>query len=143
MKELPWAGRNRAAMMQAIATPSAPPAIGPYSQAIVSDGWIFTAGQIPLDPASGAMVEGGPGEQIRRVLDNLRGVLEAAGGSLRSAVKATVYVTDLGDFAAINEVWGEYFVERPPARSTVQVAALPRGALVEVDLVARVERGQG
>lgn len=136
-------GRNGLAMMQAISTPSAPPAIGPYSQAIVSDGWIYTAGQIPLDPASGAMVDGGPREQVRRVLENLRGVLEAAGSSLRSAVKATVYVTDLGDFAAINEVWAEYFVDRAPARSTVQVAALPRGALVEVDLVARVERGEG
>lgn len=136
-------GRNGLAMMQAISTPSAPPAIGPYSQAIVSDGWIYTAGQIPLDPTSGAVVDGGPREQVRRVLENLRGVLEAAGSSLRSAVKATVYVTDLRDFAAINEVWAEYFAERAPARSTVQVAALPRGALVEVDLVARVERGEG
>ncbi len=123
-------------VLDVVSTPAAPPAIGPYSQAIVAGPWIFTAGQIPLDPASGEMVAGGAADQARRVLENLGAVLEAAGAGLRDVVKATVYVTDLGQFAAINQVWGEYFTERPPARSTVQVAALPRGAMVEVDLVA-------
>lgn len=123
-------------MLEAVATHQAPAAIGPYSQAIVAGDWIFTAGQIPIDPETGHIVPGGAEEQARRVLENLKAVLAAAGASLEQVVKATVYVTDLGNFAEINGVWAEYFTHRPPARSTVQVAALPRGALVEVDLVA-------
>ncbi|MBM3461930.1 MAG: RidA family protein [Armatimonadetes bacterium] len=121
---------------EVISTAGAPAAIGPYSQALAWENLIFTAGQIPLDPRSAEMVTGGPAEQTRRVLDNLRAVLEAAGSSLGHVLKATVFVTDLAHFAEINAVWGEYFIHHPPARSTVQVAALPRGALVEVDLVA-------
>jgi len=115
----------------------APRAIGPYSQAIVVDGWVYTAGQIGLDPASGEFVDGGVEEQTRRVLDNLTGVLAAAGCSMRDVVKATIYLADLGDYKVVNKVWGEYFTENPPARSAVQVAALPRGGLIECDVVAR------
>ena len=121
-----------------ISTPDAPAAIGPYSQAIVSDGWVFTAGQIPLDPATGAMVEGGPGAQARQILRNLDAVLRAAGSGLDLVVKATIFLTDMAHFTEVNEVWSEHFAVAPPARSTVAVAGLPRQSLVEVELVARV-----
>ena len=113
-----------------------PKAIGPYEQALKLDGWVFTSGQIPLDPSTGAMVEGGIGAQTRQVMENLRGVLEAAGTSMGRVVKATVYMTNLADFQKMNEVYAEYFPRDKPVRSTVGVASLPRGAMVEIDVIA-------
>jgi 2-iminobutanoate/2-iminopropanoate deaminase len=122
-----------------VATSAAPAAIGPYSQAVRAGEWLFLSGQIPLDPASGKMVEGGIEQQTERVILNLKGVLEAAGGSLASVVKTTCFLTDLGQFQAFNGVYGKHFSHQPaPARATVQVAALPRGALVEIEAVARL-----
>jgi 2-iminobutanoate/2-iminopropanoate deaminase len=121
---------------QAIRTDRAPKAIGPYEQAIVANGFVFTAGQIPLDPKTGNIVEGGIAAQTRQVLENLSAVLEAAGASMDSVVKATVFLKNMSDFAAMNEVYSEYFATSKPARSTVAVAELPRGALVEIDLCA-------
>ena len=126
-------------MRQTVRTENAPAAIGPYSQAVVSGGFLFCSGQIPLDPATGKMVEGGIEEQTERVLRNLAAVLESGGGSLRSVVKTTVYLVDLSDFRGMNEVYGRFFPENPPARATVQVAKLPAGALVEIDAVASIE----
>lgn len=123
---------------EAIRTDGAPKAIGPYEQAIRANGFVFTAGQIPLDPKTGNLVEGGIAEQTRRVFENLRAVLEAAGASMESVVKATVFLKNMSDFAAMNEVYAEYFNNSKPARSTVAVAELPRGALVEIDLCAAV-----
>ena len=122
-------------MREVIATPNAPKAIGPYSQAIKANGFIFTAGQIALDPATGQIVGGGVAEQAVRVLVNLKAVVEAAGSSLDRAVKATVYLKNMADFAAVNEVYARYFAQNPPARSTVAAAGLPRDVLVEIDLV--------
>ena len=119
-----------------IDTGRAPQAIGPYSQAIVSGEWIFTSGQIPLDPQTGEMVEGDVRAQTERVLLNLEAILEAAGASLRDVVKMTVYLADLNDFSAMNEVYARFFTD-PPARSTVQVARLPRDARVEIEAVAK------
>ncbi|NIR43185.1 MAG: RidA family protein [Gemmatimonadetes bacterium] len=121
-----------------IQTDNAPAAIGPYSQAIVSGGLVYTAGQIGLDPASGEFVEGGVEEQAHRVLTNLKAVLEAAGSSMKDVVKTTMYLADMGDFAAVNEIYGSYFEEPYPARSAVQAAKLPKGALVEIDAIARL-----
>jgi 2-iminobutanoate/2-iminopropanoate deaminase len=121
---------------QAIRTDAAPKAIGPYEQAIRIDGLVFTAGQIPIDPKSGNLVPGGIAEQTRRVLENLKAVLEAAGSSIDRVVKATVFLKNMADFAAMNEVYAEYFGGAKPARSTVAVAELPKGALVEIDLIA-------
>jgi 2-iminobutanoate/2-iminopropanoate deaminase len=121
---------------QAIRTDAAPKAIGPYEQAIRIDGFIFTAGQIPIDPKTGNLVAGGIAEQTRRVLENLKAVLEAAGSSIERVVKATVFLKNMADFAAMNDVYAEYFAGAKPARSTVAVAELPKGALVEIDLVA-------
>jgi 2-iminobutanoate/2-iminopropanoate deaminase len=126
-------------MRQTVRTENAPAAIGPYSQAVVSGGFLFCSGQIPLDPATGKMIEGGIEEQTERVLRNLAAVLESGGGSLRSVVKTTVYLADLSDFPAMNETYGRFFPESPPARATVQVAKLPAGALVEIDAVASIE----
>ena len=123
---------------EAVQTDEAPKAIGPYEQAIKVDGFVFTAGQIPLDPKSGNIVEGGIAAQTRQVLENLKGVLEAAGSSLDRVVKATVFLKNMADFAAMNEVYAEYLGNSKPARSTVAVAELPREALVEIDLVALV-----
>ena len=123
---------------QAIKTAAAPQAIGPYEQAIKIDALVFTAGQIPIDPNTGNFVEGGIQEQTRQVLKNLQAVLEAAGSSMDRVVKATVFLKNMADFPAMNEVYGEYFAAAKPARSTVAVAELPRGALVEIDLVATV-----
>ncbi|HBA39225.1 MAG TPA: reactive intermediate/imine deaminase [Deltaproteobacteria bacterium] len=121
---------------EAVQTDEAPRAIGPYEQAIKVDGFVFTAGQIPLDPKSGNIVEGGIAAQTRQVLENLKGVLIASGSSLERVVKATVFLKNMADFAAMNEVYAEYLGSARPARSTVAVAELPRGALVEIDLVA-------
>lgn len=120
-----------------IRTTGAPAAIGPYSQAIVAGGLVFCSGQIPLDPSTGQLIEGDIRAQTERVMENLAAVLAAAGSSLADAVKATIFLTDLGDFAAVNEVYGRYVgADAPPARSTVQVSALPRGAKVEIEIVA-------
>ncbi len=121
---------------EAVHTDKAPKAIGPYEQAIKVDGFVFTAGQIPLDPKTGNIVEGDIKAQTRQVLENLKGVLEAAGSSLDRVVKATVFLKNMADFVAMNEVYTEYLGSAKPARSTVAVAELPRGALVEIDLVA-------
>lgn len=120
-----------------VSTPGAPQAIGPYSQAVVTDGWLFASGQIPLDPATGAMVAGDVAAQTRRVLDNLKAVLAAGGSSLDRVLKTTVYLRDMNDFAAMNAVYAEYFPKDPPARATVQAARLPKDASVEIDLIAR------
>ena len=126
-------------MRQTVRTENAPAAIGPYSQAVVSGGFLFCSGQIPQDPTTGKMVEGGIEEQTERVLQNLAAVLESGGGSLRSVVKTTVYLADLSDFPAMNGVYGRFFTENPPARATVEVAKIPAGALVEIDAVASIE----
>jgi 2-iminobutanoate/2-iminopropanoate deaminase len=121
-----------------IETVLAPAAIGPYSQAIQAGSMVFLSGQIPLDPASGELVAGGIEEQTRQVLSNLRAVLAAAGLDFAHLVKTTVYLVDLSDFAVVNACYGECFGPMPPARATVQVAALPKGALVEIDGIAMV-----
>lgn len=121
---------------EAVQTDRAPKAIGPYEQAIKVDSLVFTAGQIPIDPKTGNIVDGGIAAQTRQVLENLKGVLEAAGSSLDRVIKATVFLKNMADFAAMNEVYAEYFGSSKPARSTVAVAELPRGALIEIDLVA-------
>lgn len=121
-----------------VETAQAPAAIGPYSQAIVAQGWVYCSGQIPLDPATGELLEGPVEVQTRRALDSLSAVLEASGSSLDLVVKTTVFLRDIQDFSAVNAVYAEYFTGVPPARSTVQVAALPRGARLEVEAVALV-----
>jgi 2-iminobutanoate/2-iminopropanoate deaminase len=122
--------------MESIQTDRAPQAIGPYSQAIKANGFIFASGQIPLDPATMRIVEGDIEEQTGRVLDNLKAVLEAAGSSLDRVIKTTVYLADMGEFAAMNEIYARYFGATKPARATVQVARLPRDVKVEIDVVA-------
>ena len=122
--------------LKKITTDKAPSAIGPYSQGIVSNGFIFTAGQIPLDPVAGKIVEGGIVEQTNRVMQNLEEVLRAAGATWADVVKTTVYLHDLSHFPTVNEVYGKWLGDARPARSTVQVTALPRGAMVEIDAVA-------
>jgi len=117
---------------------SAPNAIGPYSQAIKANGFVFTSGQVALDPGSGQLVGQDIKTQTRRVLDNIKAVLEAAGSSLDRVVRCTVFLRDMNDFGPMNEEYGSYFKELPPARTTVQVAKLPRDALVEIDAVATV-----
>ncbi|HZH90785.1 MAG TPA: RidA family protein [Pyrinomonadaceae bacterium] len=119
-----------------VATEAAPQAIGPYSQAVSLGDFVFTSGQIPIDPKTGVFVEGGIAEQTEQVLRNLSEVLRAAGTSLEAVVKTTVYLADMNDFAAMNEVYGRYFSNEPPARSTVQAARLPRDARVEIDAIA-------
>jgi 2-iminobutanoate/2-iminopropanoate deaminase len=121
---------------QAVNTPTAPAAVAAYSQAIISGNLIFVSGQIPLDPATGLMVEGTIGELTGQVFRNLSAVLKAAGSSLSQVVKTTVYLTDMADFTAMNAVYGSHFQDPPPARSTVQVAALPRSARLEIDAIA-------
>ena len=122
-----------------VKTEHAPAAIGPYSQAIKAGGMVFAAGQIPLDPATGQMVSGGIQEQTERVLENVRSVLAAAGSSFEAVVKTTVFLKSMSDFAAMNEVYSRYFTGVAPARSTVAVADLPRGALVEIECIALAE----
>lgn len=119
-----------------VKTPGAPAAIGPYSQAVRAGEFLFCSGQIPLDPSTGRMIEGGIEAQTERVLENLAAVLSAGGSSLDEVVKTTVYLEDLGDFPAMNAVYGKYFPNDPPARATVGVARLPAGARVEIDAVA-------
>jgi 2-iminobutanoate/2-iminopropanoate deaminase len=119
-----------------VTTTAAPAAIGPYNQAIAAGELVFASGQIALDPASGQLVEGDVQAQTRRVLENLSAVLQAAGSSLGQVVKTTVFLTTMDDFAAMNAVYGEYFAGEPPARSTIAVAALPRGARVEIEATA-------
>lgn len=119
-----------------VATDRAPKAIGPYSQAVRAGPFLFCSGQIPIEPSSGQMVEGDIAAQTRRVLENLRAVVEAAGGGLEDVVQVTVYLADLADFASMNSVYEEYFGSSKPARATIQAAALPRGARIEADCVA-------
>jgi len=123
-------------MRDAISTTAAPQAIGPYSQAIRAGNLLFASGQIPIDPVTGAVVDGDIAAQTRRVFENIAGVLKAAGASLDHVVKTTVFLADMNDFAAMNAVYGEYFSLPAPARSTVQVARLPRDARVEIEVVA-------
>ncbi|HEX2443943.1 MAG TPA: RidA family protein, partial [Vicinamibacterales bacterium] len=127
-------------MRDAVATTKAPKAIGPYSQAVVTDGWVFCSGQIPIDPASGQLVQGDIIDQTRQVLANLQHVLAAAGATFDDVLRTTVYLADMNDFAAMNQVYATVFASPAPARSTVQAARLPRDARVEIDAVARVPR---
>lgn len=122
--------------IQPIATDDAPKAIGPYSQAIQANGFVYTSGQIPLDPATGDLVGGSFEEQVHRVFANLKAILTAAGSDFSRVVKATVYVTDLGNFGTLNSIYASYFGDHKPARTTVEVPALPKGATVEIDLIA-------
>ncbi len=122
--------------MQVIVTDKAPAAIGPYSQAVKAGGLLFCSGQIALDPVSGEMLQGTVEEETRQVMENLRGVLEAADTGFERVVKTTIYLTDMADFPAVNQVYANFFDELKPARATVGVAALPRGAKVEVEAVA-------
>jgi 2-iminobutanoate/2-iminopropanoate deaminase len=126
-------------MKHAVSSPDAPKAIGPYSQAVRAGQLLFASGQIPTDPATGVLVEGDVAAQTRRVFDNLSAVLKAANLSFASVVRTTVFLADMNDFAAMNEVYGKYFSAPYPARATVQVARLPRDARVEIDLIASFE----
>ncbi len=123
-------------MIEPVATDRGPKAIGPYSQAIRANGFVFLSGQIPLDPKSQQVIEGDIAAQTERVLENLKGVVEAAGSSLQRVVKTTVFLADMNDFTAMNEVYARYFVAHPPARSTVEVSRLPKNVRVEIDLIA-------
>jgi 2-iminobutanoate/2-iminopropanoate deaminase len=123
-------------MRDVIATAQAPQAIGPYSQAIRAQGLIFTSGQVAIDPATQQVIAGDISAQTDRVLKNLAAVLEASGSSLENALRCTVFLKNMGDFAAMNEVYGRYFKNAPPARSTVEVARLPKDTLVEIDVIA-------
>jgi len=125
-------------MKKIVSTTQAPKAIGPYSQAVVHDGIVYLSGQIALDPATNQIIEGDIAAQTHRVLGNLRAVLEAAGSSLDSVLKTTVFLKDMGDFPKMNEVYAQYFPGDPPARSTVQAAKLPRDVAVEIDAIAAV-----
>jgi 2-iminobutanoate/2-iminopropanoate deaminase len=135
------AGTNRVGIetggfvKEIVSTEKGPKALGPYSQAVKANGFIFTAGQGPLDPATGKLVEGDTAVQTLRVMENLKAIVEAAGSSLDRAVKANVYLKDMQDFAAMNEVYGRYFPQNPPARTTIQAARLPLDIRVEIDLV--------
>jgi 2-iminobutanoate/2-iminopropanoate deaminase len=123
-------------VIEPVATDRGPKAIGPYSQAIKANGFVFLSGQIALDPETQQLVEGGVALQTDRVLQNLKAIVEASGSSLQHVVKTTVFLADLKDFAAMNEVYGRYFTAHPPARSTVEVARLPRDVRVEIDAIA-------
>jgi 2-iminobutanoate/2-iminopropanoate deaminase len=121
-----------------VETEKAPAAIGPYSQAVTTDGYVFCSGQVALDPATGELIGESVADQTRQALENLSAVLTAAGSTLGHVVKTTIYLTNMDDFATVNDVYSKYFDQNPPARATVGVAALPKGALVEIDCVARV-----
>jgi 2-iminobutanoate/2-iminopropanoate deaminase len=125
--------------MKIVSTQNAPAAIGPYSQAVVTNGFAFLSGQIPLDPATGQIIDGDVAAQTERVLENLKAVLEGCGSSLDKVVKTTVYLTDMREFARMNEVYARYFPANPPARATVEAARLPRDVRVEIDCIATVE----
>jgi len=129
-------------MKKIISTSEAPVAIGPYSQAVRSGNFLFCSGQIPLDPKSGQIVSGDIAAQARRVLDNIGAVLKAEGLTFESIVKTTIFLTDLADFQTVNETYGSYFKQQPPARSTVQVSALPKGAKVEIEVIAVADDGK-
>lgn len=119
-----------------VRTENAPDAIGPYSQAVVAGGFVYTAGQLALDPRTGQLVPGDVRIQTKRVMENIKAILESAGSSLANVVKTTVFLRDMNDFGAMNEIYGSYFQEEPPARSTFQVAKLPRDGAVEIEVVA-------
>jgi 2-iminobutanoate/2-iminopropanoate deaminase len=121
---------------ETIATDKAPAAIGPYAQAVKANGMLFCSGQIALDPATGELVSGGVAAQTERVMENIAAVLAAAGTGFDRVVKTTIFLTDMGDFGVVNEIYGRYFADHKPARSTVAVLSLPRGALVEIEVVA-------
>jgi 2-iminobutanoate/2-iminopropanoate deaminase len=123
-------------VIETVATDGGPKAIGPYSQAIKANGFVFLSGQIALDPQTQQIVEGDVARQTERVLENLKAIVEAAGSSIQRVVKTTVFLVDMNDFAAMNEVYGRYFLTPAPARSTVEVARLPRDARIEIDLIA-------
>jgi 2-iminobutanoate/2-iminopropanoate deaminase len=123
-------------MREIVSTDHGPKAIGPYSQAVKANGFVFTAGQVAFDPATGQLVGSEIKAQTERVMENLKGIVEAAGSSLHKVVKTTVFLKDMNDFAAMNEVYARYFPAAPPARSTVEVARLPRDARVEIEVVA-------
>ena len=127
--------------MKQVKTDTAPAAIGPYSQAVISGGFLFSAGQIPLDPSTGQVIDGDVTKQADRVMQNLEAVLSAAGLSWADVVKTTVYLHDMADFPRVNEIYARWMGNARPARSTVQVSALPRGALIEIDLIAAVKNG--
>src|SRR5678815_4287213 len=126
-------------MKAAVSSPAAPKAIGPYSQAVRAGQLLFVSGQVPIDPATGALVDGDIATQTRRVLDNVDAVLRAGERSFADVVRTTVFLADMNDFAAVNEVYGQYFTEPYPARATVQVARLPKDARVEIDVIATYE----
>lgn len=126
------------AELKRVETSDAPAAIGPYSQAIIANGFVYTAGQIPLDPSTMQIVEGDVAAQTRRVFESLQNILKAAGSSLNNVVKTTVFLQDMNDFAAMNEVYAQYFGDHKPARSTVQAARLPRDVKVEIEAIAVV-----
>jgi 2-iminobutanoate/2-iminopropanoate deaminase len=123
-------------MREAVSTPDAPEAIGPYSQAIKAGGFVFTAGQVAIDPATGQVVSGEVSAQTERVMKNLAAILQAAGSGFEKVVRCTVFLRNMNDFTAMNEVYGRYFASAPPARSTVEVARLPKDVLVEIDVIA-------
>ena len=125
-------------MRDVISTNNAPQAIGPYSQAIRAKGFVFTSGQIAIDAATGAVIQGDVGAQTERVLKNLEAILKASGSSVDKVVRCTVFLKNMGDFAAMNEVYGRFWSSDPPARSTVEVARLPKDVLVEIDVIAMV-----
>ena len=127
-------------MSKIVSTEKAPQAIGPYSQAVIHNGLAYLSGQIPLDPATNQLVSGDIAVQTERVLENIKAVLEASGASLESVLKTTVYLKDMGDFPKMNEIYGRYFTQNPPARATVQAARLPRDVAVEIDAIAAVSR---
>lgn len=129
---------NENPMKHIVSTSKAPQAIGPYSQAVVAAGMVFVSGQIPIDPESGKVIDGDVAAQTERVLDNLRAVLDASGSSLGKVVKTTVYLKNMERFAQMNEVYGRYFQEDPPARATVEAARLPKDVLVEIDAIALI-----
>ena len=124
--------------IEPVSTPDAPAAIGPYSQAVKANGFLYTSGQIALDPATGNLVDGSFEEQVHRVFRNLQAILRAAGTDFNRVLKATVYVTDLGNFATLNTIYASYFGDHKPARTTVEVPKLPKGGAVEIDLIALV-----
>jgi len=130
-----------APMKKIISTSEAPGAIGPYSQAIRSGSFLFCSGQIPLDPKSGQIIPGDIAAQTRRVMDNIAALLKAESLSFDNVVKTTIFLTNLGDFQTVNEIYGSYFTKDPPARSTIQVAALPKGANVEIEVIAIADQG--